>query len=65
MTKLQILNYLNISRNHLVGSIQGEIENMLSLMSMDFSYNNLLGLVPSMGQFNYFNATSFVGNVEL
>ena len=62
---MRILNYLNISRNHLVGSIAREIKGMLSLTSVDFSYNNLSGIVPGTGQFTYFNVTSFVGNPKL
>ncbi|KAJ4898108.1 Leucine-rich repeat receptor-like serine/threonine-protein kinase BAM1 [Raphanus sativus] len=63
---MRILNYLNMSRNHLVGSIPGSISSMQScLTSLDFSYNNLSGLVPETGQFSYFNYTSFLGNPDL
>ncbi|KAI5322191.1 hypothetical protein L3X38_031263 [Prunus dulcis] len=62
---MRILNYLNLSRNHLVGSIPSSISTMQSLTSVDFSYNNLLGLVPGTGQFSYFNYTSFLGNPDL
>jgi hypothetical protein len=62
---MRILNYLNLSRNHLVGTIPGSIASMQSLTSVDFSYNNLTGLVPGTGQFSYFNYTSFLGNPEL
>lgn len=62
---MRILDYLNLSRNELVGSIPASIASMQSLTSVDFSYNNLSGLVPETGQFSYFNATSFVGNPNL
>ncbi|KAE8693384.1 Leucine-rich repeat receptor-like serine/threonine-protein kinase BAM1 [Hibiscus syriacus] len=57
--------YLNLSRNHLMGSIPSSISNMQSLTSVDFSYNYLSGLVPGSGQFSYFNYTSFLGNPKL
>ncbi|CAL9090201.1 unnamed protein product [Musa textilis] len=62
---MRILNYLNLSRNHLEGPIPVAISTMQSLTAVDFSYNNLSGVVPSTGQFSYFNATSFVGNPDL
>ncbi|CAD6214818.1 unnamed protein product [Miscanthus lutarioriparius] len=62
---MRILNYLNLSRNHLDGEIPPSIATMQSLTAVDFSYNNLSGLVPGTGQFSYFNATSFVGNPGL
>ncbi|CAA6657632.1 unnamed protein product [Spirodela intermedia] len=65
ITEMRILNYLNLSRNHLVGSIPAAISTMQSLTAVDFSYNNLSGVVPGTGQFSYFNSTSFVGNPEL
>ncbi|VAI37235.1 unnamed protein product [Triticum turgidum subsp. durum] len=62
---MRILNYLNLSKNHLDGEIPPSISTMQSLTAVDFSYNNLSGLVPGTGQFSYFNATSFVGNPNL
>ncbi|CAI0627477.1 unnamed protein product [Linum tenue] len=62
---MRILNYLNVSRNNLIGSIPPPISTMQSLTSVDFSYNNLSGLVPGTGQFSYFNYTSFLGNPDL
>ncbi|CAD5173311.1 unnamed protein product [Musa acuminata subsp. malaccensis] len=62
---MRILNYLNLSRNQLEGSIPPSISTMQSLTAVDFSYNNFSGLVPGVGQFSYFNASSFVGNPEL
>jgi hypothetical protein len=62
---MRILNYLNLSRNHLDGEIPPSIATMQSLTAVDFSYNNLSGLVPGTGQFSYFNSTSFVGNPGL
>lgn len=62
---MRILNYLNVSRNHLLGTIPSSIASMQSLTSVDFSYNNLSGLVPGTGQFSYFNHTSFLGNPNL
>ncbi|XP_020581646.1 leucine-rich repeat receptor-like serine/threonine-protein kinase BAM1 [Phalaenopsis equestris] len=62
---MRILNYLNLSRNHLDGGIPASISSMQSLTGVDFSYNNLSGLVPGTGQFSYFNSSSFLGNPEL
>lgn len=38
---------------------------MMSLTTLDLSYNNLNGEVPSGGQFLAFNGTSFAGNPNL
>ncbi|CAL1392972.1 unnamed protein product [Linum trigynum] len=65
ITAIRILNYLNVSRNNLIGSIPPPISTMQSLTSVDFSYNNLSGLVPGTGQFSYFNYTSFLGNPDI
>ncbi|KAH0453622.1 hypothetical protein IEQ34_017946 [Dendrobium chrysotoxum] len=53
------------SRNHLDDSIPQSISSMQSLTTMDFSYNNLSGLIPGTSQFIYFNSSSFLGNPEL
>ncbi|KAH0466544.1 hypothetical protein IEQ34_003782 [Dendrobium chrysotoxum] len=53
---MRILNYLNLSRNHLDSSIPQSISLMQSLTAVDFSYNNLSGLVPVISQFINFNA---------
>lgn len=65
ITQLIVLDYLNISRNHLVGVVPKDIGGMRSLTSLDLSYNSLSGHVPTNGQFSYFSANSFVGNLDL
>ncbi|KAK1302754.1 Leucine-rich repeat receptor-like serine/threonine-protein kinase BAM3 [Acorus calamus] len=65
LAKIRILNYLNVSSNRLNGSIPRELGTIKSLTSADFSYNNFSGRVPTMGQFSYFNVSSFVGNERL
>ncbi|XP_013629429.1 PREDICTED: leucine-rich repeat receptor-like serine/threonine-protein kinase BAM3 [Brassica oleracea var. oleracea] len=60
--KIQMLNYLNVSWNSFNQTIAVELGSMKSLTSADFSHNNFSGSVPTLGQFVYFNNTSFLGN---
>ncbi|GJS28568.1 leucine-rich repeat receptor-like serine/threonine-protein kinase BAM1, partial [Tanacetum coccineum] len=51
--------------HHVLGQ---KTASMQSLTSVDFSYNNLsglVGLVPGTRQFSYFAYTSFLGNADL
>ncbi|KAG9456968.1 hypothetical protein H6P81_001476 [Aristolochia fimbriata] len=61
----RILNYMNLSHNHLNESIPKSIGVMKSLTVADFSFNDLSGRLPEIGQFAYFNASSFAGNPRL
>ncbi|KAJ4723317.1 Leucine-rich repeat receptor-like serine/threonine-protein kinase [Melia azedarach] len=46
ITGMNVLNYLNLSQNHLVGSIPVSTASTKSLTRVDFSCNNLSFLVP-------------------
>ncbi|KAJ3695700.1 hypothetical protein LUZ60_001077 [Juncus effusus] len=65
VAEIKILNYLNISWNNLNGSIPKEIGFIKSLTSVDFSHNDLSGFIPQVGQFAYFNISSFIFNPRL
>lgn len=65
ISEIKILNYLNLSRNNLNEAIPRLIGSMKSLTIADFSFNNLSGKLPELGQFSFFNATSFAGNPHL
>ncbi|KAJ0239339.1 Leucine-rich repeat receptor-like serine/threonine-protein kinase BAM3 [Hirschfeldia incana] len=62
ISRIRILSYLNVSWNSLSQSLPVELGYMKSLTSADFSHNNFSGSVPTLGQFPYFNSTSFLGN---
>lgn len=65
VSQLRILNYLNLSRNHLNETIPKSIGLMKSLTIADFSFNDFSGELPEIGQFTFFNASSFAGNPQL
>ncbi|KAF2320047.1 hypothetical protein GH714_022516 [Hevea brasiliensis] len=65
ISNIHILNYLNLSRNHLNQTIPKSIGSMKSLTVADFSFNDFSGKVPEFGQFSLFNASSFAGNPQL
>ncbi|KAL1802040.1 hypothetical protein ACET3Z_030687 [Daucus carota] len=65
ISNIHILNYLNLSRNHLSETIPKSIGSMKSLTTADFSFNDLSGKLPELGQFSFFNASSFAGNPQL
>ncbi|KAI4375833.1 hypothetical protein MLD38_013654 [Melastoma candidum] len=62
---IHILSYLNVSHNCLNESIPAVIGNMKSLMTADFSFNDFSGILSDLGQFAFFNVTSFAGNHHL
>ncbi|KAL6185182.1 hypothetical protein ACLB2K_041316 [Fragaria x ananassa] len=47
MSKMQSLEYLNLSHNNLPGRIPTTFEQMFSLIQVDISYNQLQGPVPN------------------
>ncbi|XP_076930417.1 receptor-like protein 13 [Bidens hawaiensis] len=54
ITALVLLMGLNLSHNHLSGSIQDRIGNMKALNSLDLSDNQLTGMIPpSMAALNF------------
>ncbi|XP_010427417.1 PREDICTED: probable leucine-rich repeat receptor-like protein kinase IMK3 [Camelina sativa] len=58
------LTHLDLSQNKLTGEIPNSISDLNSLSFFNVSYNNLSGPVPTpLSQ--KFNASSFVGNLEL
>ncbi|XP_019426217.1 PREDICTED: MDIS1-interacting receptor like kinase 2-like [Lupinus angustifolius] len=65
LEKLVMLMILNVSHNHLSGKIPLSISHMLSLQSVDFSFNNLTGPVPTDGIFQTTTAEAYVGNSGL
>ncbi|KAK1385895.1 leucine-rich repeat receptor-like serine/threonine-protein kinase BAM3 [Heracleum sosnowskyi] len=65
VSNIRILNYLNLSKNQLSETIPKSIGSMKSLTTADFSFNNFSGKLPELGQFSFFNATSFAGNPQL
>ncbi|KAK9152561.1 hypothetical protein Sjap_000041 [Stephania japonica] len=62
ISQIHLLNYFNMSWNLLSQFLPKEIGAMKSLTSADFSHNNFSGYIPQNGQYEFFNATSFVGN---
>ncbi|XP_034700827.1 leucine-rich repeat receptor-like serine/threonine-protein kinase BAM3 [Vitis riparia] len=65
IAQIHILNYLNLSWNHMNQNLPKEIGFMKSLTSVDFSHNNFSGWIPQIGQYSFFNSSSFVGNPQL
>jgi len=59
------VEYLNISHNPLSGRIPETLSSMVSLGSIDFSYNNLMGPIPTGNIFQQAPAKAFVGNSGL
>ncbi|XP_059627523.1 receptor-like protein EIX2 [Cornus florida] len=62
---MTMLESFDISRNHLLGEILQSTSNLTFLSYLDLSYNNFSGRIPSGTQLQSFNATSYIGNVEL
>lgn len=58
------LTQLDMSRNHLSGEIPTSFNNLRNLKFFNVSYNNLSGPVPILLA-QKFNASSFVGNIQL
>ncbi|RDX61260.1 putative leucine-rich repeat receptor-like protein kinase, partial [Mucuna pruriens] len=65
LDKLSVLEILNVSHNHLSGTIPQSFASMISLQSIDFSYNNLSGSIPTGGVFQTATAEAYVGNSGL
>ncbi|KAJ7963911.1 Receptor-like kinase [Quillaja saponaria] len=61
---ISALKQLDLSQNNLTGEIPVSLDNLPSLRFFNVSYNNLSGPVPSLLS-RKFNASSFVGNIQL
>ena len=65
LVKLSTLEILNLSHNHLSGNIPSSFSTMGSLVSIDFSFNNLTGPIPTGKVFQSASANAFEGNSGL
>ncbi|XP_058094890.1 MDIS1-interacting receptor like kinase 2-like [Magnolia sinica] len=63
--KLQMLEKLNLSHNSLSGSIPSSFKEMISLSSIDFSYNDLEGPLPDGKAFHLAPSAAFIENKGL
>ncbi|KAH0632803.1 hypothetical protein KY284_035589 [Solanum tuberosum] len=60
--RLQMLESLDLSTNHLSGEIPSELASLTFLAALNLSFNKLFGKIPSTNQFQTFSADSFEGN---
>uniref|UniRef100_J3MVK0 Protein kinase domain-containing protein n=1 Tax=Oryza brachyantha TaxID=4533 RepID=J3MVK0_ORYBR len=61
-----MLRYVNLSSNHLSGAIPPELASRLPAnVSIDLSYNNLTGAIPTLAPFTVQRPTAFAGNADL
>nr|XP_040249031.1 MDIS1-interacting receptor like kinase 2-like [Aegilops tauschii subsp. strangulata] len=63
--RLQILEFLNLSHNQFSGSIPSSFASMVSLSTLDVSYNDLEGLVPTARLLQNASASWFLPNKGL
>ncbi|KHN19731.1 Probably inactive leucine-rich repeat receptor-like protein kinase [Glycine soja] len=63
--KLTSLDFLDLSRNHLVGSIPSSLTQIDRLGVLDLSHNNLSGEIPTGTQLQTFNASCYEDNLDL
>ncbi|XP_022941818.1 probable leucine-rich repeat receptor-like protein kinase IMK3 [Cucurbita moschata] len=61
---ISTLTQLDLSQNNLSGEIPASLADLQALQSLNVSYNNLSGSVP-VALAEKFNASSFVGNIQL
>ncbi|XP_022994988.1 probable leucine-rich repeat receptor-like protein kinase IMK3 [Cucurbita maxima] len=61
---ISTLTQLDLSQNNLNGEIPASLADLQALQSLNVSYNNLSGSVPG-ALAEKFNASSFVGNIQL
>ncbi|VAH12025.1 unnamed protein product [Triticum turgidum subsp. durum] len=63
--KLQMLEFLNLSHNQFSGSIPSSFTSMVSLSTLDVSYNDLEGLVPTARLLQNASSSWFLPNKGL
>ncbi|KEH25984.1 LRR receptor-like kinase [Medicago truncatula] len=63
--KLTSLDFLDLSRNNLLGSIPPSLSHIDRLSVLDLSHNQLSGEIPTSTQLQSFNATSYEDNLDL
>ncbi|XP_044380221.1 probable leucine-rich repeat receptor-like protein kinase At1g35710 [Triticum aestivum] len=63
--KLQMLEFLNLSHNQFSGSIPSSFASMVSLSTLDVSYNDLEGPVPTTRLLQNASASCFLSNKGL
>lgn len=59
------LESLDLSHNMLSGHIPPQMKQMTFLSFFNVSYNNLTGPIPSGGQLDIYENSSYIGNFEL
>ncbi|KAG5088188.1 hypothetical protein JHK86_000800 [Glycine max] len=59
---LPFLEVLNVCQNHLIGTIPQSFSSILSLQSIDFSYNNFSGSIPNGHVLQTTPAEAYFGN---
>ena len=64
-SSLKGLQHLDVSQNNLSGSIPNSFEKLPLLESLNLSFNNFDGKVPTEGVFRNTNAISLIGNARL
>ncbi|WVZ14243.1 hypothetical protein V8G54_011809, partial [Vigna mungo] len=58
------LEFLDLSRNHLVGSIPSSLAQIYRLTVLDLSHNYLSGKIPTGTQLQSFDASKYEDNVD-
>ncbi|KAM5573163.1 receptor-like protein EIX2 [Rosa sericea] len=62
---LKMLESLDLSRNQISGKIPASFASLNFLSVLDLSYNNLSGRIPTSTQLQSFDASKYIGNLEL
>lgn len=63
--QLKQLESLDLSHNQLSGSIPSSMSGLTYLSRMNLSYNNLSGKIPTGNQFDTYDASVYIGNIDL
>ncbi|KAJ7015037.1 receptor-like protein 9DC3 [Populus alba x Populus x berolinensis] len=65
LSKLTLLESLDLSKNKLIGEIPTKLLSLTFLSVLNFSYNRLEGKIPIGNQFSTFSNDSYKGNIGL